>query len=113
MKCETRGHHQDAFHPSNSLNSYYLKSDIVGGSAECMIINTNLLSKDHKDEVCNWSYKLMENLLLKRLNAPEKAEWEEWDGILYCSDIPHSQSVVPLLSFKDLSYSTLTSASVS
>ena len=29
----------------------------------------------------------MQNLLVERLNAPKKAGWEDWDGILYCSDM--------------------------
>ncbi len=87
VKLSTSGHHQDVFHPSHALASYYMENDNVGGADDCMIINIKLLSKDHEDNVRNWTLEQMQNLLSSRLNASEKAYWEEWDGILYCSDM--------------------------
>ena len=86
-KCDTSGHHPDAFHPTHGDYSYYIKTDMVGGAADCLIINMTLLSEEHRDEVTHWTYEDMQNLLIARLNAPKKAEWEEWDGVLYCSDM--------------------------
>ncbi len=87
VKLSTRGHHQDVFHPSHGMASYYMENDRVGGADDCMIINTKLLSKDHEEEVRNWTIEQMQDLLNDRLNASEKAYWENWDGILYCSDM--------------------------
>lgn len=86
-KCYTMGHQGDLFHPSNASSSYYMKGDIVGGSADCLIINTKLLSEEHKDTVSKWTHEDMQKLLEDRLNAPEKADWEDWGGVLYCSDM--------------------------
>ncbi len=87
VKLSTSGHHQDVFHPSHSMASYYMENDSVGGADDCMIINIKLLSKDHEKEVRNWTIEQIQNLLNARLNASEKAYWEKWDGILYCSDM--------------------------
>ena len=69
----TCGHHQDVFHPSHALSTYYLESDRVGGSRDCVIINNNLVSKEHKEQISNWTDQDIINLLMERLNAPEKA----------------------------------------
>jgi hypothetical protein len=45
---ETRGHHEDPFHPSFAMQSYYLENDYVGGSSDVTIVNTKL-EKAHKE----------------------------------------------------------------
>lgn len=87
VKCYTGGHHQDMFHPSVAFTSYYLKYDRIGGSADCLIINRKMLSEKHRDLVDKWTNQDLEELLSNRLNAPKSADWESWDGFLYCSDM--------------------------
>lgn len=79
--CSTMGHHGDAFYPFGSMSSYYLG---VGGSCDCVIVNKQLSADgDGKAlEVASW-----ENFLAARLNAKKRPEWEDWDGVLYLSDM--------------------------
>jgi len=76
----TMGHHNDAFHPSFSMQSYYLKGDKVGGSAEVLIKNSTLEKGSVTEEQ-------MKNFLTERLNAKHKAEWEDAPEFIYCSDM--------------------------
>ncbi len=87
VKLYTSGHHQDVFHPTSALSSYYLDSDYVGGSAECLLINDKLVSDVHKSEVSKWTEIDMENVLAEKLNSRYRPDCAEWDGIIYCSDM--------------------------
>ncbi len=64
VKCYTAGHHPDVFHPTHGELCYYLESDRVGGSADCLIINKTLVSEEHQEEVIRWSEGDIENLLV-------------------------------------------------
>jgi len=77
------------------MHSYYLKGDRVGGSADCMIVNTRILGeflRSHKGATAEdvWVWTQEEHamkLLSDRLNSPTAAEWESYPGVIYLSDM--------------------------
>ncbi|KAH3745556.1 hypothetical protein Pelo_13056 [Pelomyxa schiedti] len=81
--CFTMGHHGDVFHPENGMSSYYLKSDYVGGSADCIVVNTLIAPA----QVQSWTPEEMSKLLVERLNKPRAGDWESLPGVVYCSDM--------------------------
>lgn len=82
--CATMGHHPDPLHPTVGMQSYYLKNDYVGGSAECMLVNTRMLKAE---EAAHFTLASMSQKLSDRLNAPKPAEWESNPAVLYFSDM--------------------------
>lgn len=66
------------------MQSYYLKNDYVGGSAECLVVNTRMLKAE---EAAHWTLASMNQKLADRLNAPKAAEWESNPAVLYFGDM--------------------------
>ena len=76
----TMGHHPDVFHPQVGMQSYYLKGEHVGGSADCMLVNRKMLKPE---EQALFTHAAMGKKLADRLNAPKPAEWEANPAVLY------------------------------
>jgi len=80
------GHHEDVFHPHPLIHmqSYYLKGDHVGGSAEVVIVNTKLLSEAEQKD---WTPAEISKKISARLNAAKPADWESHKAVMYFSDM--------------------------
>lgn len=74
--CATMGHHPDPLHPAVGMQ----RNDYVGGSAECLVVNTRMLKAE---EAAHWTLASMNQKLADRLNAPKAAEWEPRGAVLW------------------------------
>jgi len=80
--CGTRGHHHNPFTPD--VDTYYLKSDQVGGSSDCAIAHVELQTALHKSTKPPSANDLL-MWLSERLNARESAPWEGSTETLFLS----------------------------
>jgi len=66
------------------MHSYYLKGDHVGGSCECLIVNTAALAPN---EIEDWTVAAITKKLSNRLNATNPGDWEAHPAVVYFSDM--------------------------